>query len=69
MTDYENGINGATGEYLFPAKTDKQIATQAKAIVAGTPFTDPHQMELRSRAELRDQSKVPTAWVDPTNLA
>ena len=69
MADYENGINGATGEYLFPAKTDKQIATQAKAIVAGTPFTDPHQMELRSRAELRDQSKAPAAWVDPTDLA
>lgn len=69
MADYENGINGATGEYLFSTQTDKQIASQAKAIVADTPFTDSHLIELRSRAELRDQSKAPAAWVDPTDLA
>jgi len=70
MTDYDNGINGATGDYLFPIGTDKQIATQAKAIVTGISITDdPHRGELDDRAALRDQSKAPAAWVDPTDLA
>lgn len=69
MADYENGINGATGEYLFPAETEKQIAVQAKAITAKTSIIDPHLIELSKRAELRDPSKAPAAWVDPTDLA
>ncbi len=70
MTDYDNGINGATGDYLFPIGTDKQIATQAKAIVTGISIADdPHRVELDDRAALRNRSMGPAAWVDPTDLA
>lgn len=69
MADYENGINGATGEYLFPSETYKQIANHAREIFGSIPLTDPHLGELHSRADLRDQSRAPAAWVDPTDLA
>lgn len=69
MTDYENGINGATGEYLFPLNSPKQIAEQAKDTLLNISLIDPHRMELSDRSELRNLSKAPKAGVDPTNLA
>jgi hypothetical protein len=69
MANYENGINGATGEYLFPSETDKQIARQARETFASIPFTDPHLIDLHSRADLRDESMGLADWVDPTDLA
>jgi len=69
MADYDNGIHGETGESLFPARTDKQLAAQAREALTGSPAFDPHQAELRERAALRDESKMPAAWVDPTDLA
>lgn len=67
MADHENGINGATGEYLFPQGTPKQIVTEAKKILL--PLSDQHRIELQKRADLKNISKAPAAWVDPTNLA
>ncbi|MDF5723886.1 MAG: C25 family cysteine peptidase [Rhizonema sp. PD37] len=67
MTDsFENGINGATGDYLFPQLSTKEIATIAK----NASTEKQHLNDLKDRArELRDQSKAPAAWVDPTDLA
>jgi Peptidase family C25 len=69
MPDYENGINGSTGEYLFPSGTAQQIADQAKEAFAQiNRFTDPHLSDLRNRSGLRNQIKGTTAGVDPTDL-
>ena len=69
MADYDNGINGETGKYLFPASTDREIATHARETCAQVSITDLHTGELQERANLRDQPKAPAAWVDPTDLA
>jgi hypothetical protein len=69
MADYENGINGATGEYLFPLESTKKIAVQATETLSTIPLTDPHRMELRDRSKLTDKGKGTKAGVDPTNLA
>lgn len=64
--EFENGINGATGDYLFPQPSAKEIAAIAKK----TSIERQHLDDLKDRArELRDQSKAPVAWVDPTDLA
>jgi Peptidase family C25 len=63
MANHENGINGATGAYLFPDHSDKQFAAQARK---NTPS---NAIELGDRAELRNDSKAPAAWIDPTDLA
>lgn len=70
MTDYENGINGATGEYLFVSSTAQQIATQARGAFSQiNRFTDPHLNDLRSRSGLKIESLAPADWVNPTHLA
>jgi hypothetical protein len=69
MADYDNGINGATGDYLFPAYTDKQLADQARGEFSPDSLFDPHLNDLTERASLRDESKHAAAWVDPTDLA
>lgn len=68
MTDYdfENGINGATGEYLFPSETPRKIADIARS----TNIDRSHLNDLKDRNRvLREQAMMPAAWVDPTNLA
>lgn len=65
-TDAENGINGATGEYLFPALGDRHLATQARtALTRRTP----QLTELQNRANLAEQTRAVAAWVDATDLA
>jgi len=64
--EFENGVNGATGEYLFPQATPKEIARIAK----NTPIEKDHLRNLKDRNDkLRLQSKAPAAWVDPKDLA
>lgn len=63
---FENGINGATGDYLFPQPSAQEIA----AIAKNASIENQHLNDLKDRKrELTDQSKAPAAWVDPTDLA
>jgi len=63
----ENGINGSTGDYLFPQLSAKEIAAIAKNAYEESSL---HLNDLKDRARaLRDQAKAPAAWVDPTVLA
>ncbi|MBD2466317.1 C25 family cysteine peptidase [Nostoc sp. FACHB-145] len=65
---FENGINGATGDYLFPQPSAKAISVIAKN--ASISIEKHHLNDLEDRAkQLRHQSKAPAAWVDPTDLA
>ncbi|MEM6838643.1 MAG: C25 family cysteine peptidase [Cyanobacteria bacterium P01_C01_bin.120] len=66
MTNFENGINGATGDYLFPIRPSKTTADIARQ----TSIDKSHLNDLKDRNRaLRQQTKAPAAWVDPANLA
>ena len=66
-SEFENGVNGATGEYLFPKAGSKEIADIAKTTAIEKTF---HLFDLQDRnRELRNQARAPAAWVDPTDLA
>lgn len=69
MTNYENGINGATGEYLFPLESPRKIADKTKQTISDSPLIDPHRIELSDRSKLTDKGKGTKAGVDPTSLA
>jgi hypothetical protein len=63
---FDNGINGATGEYLFPQLTPKEIS----AIAQGTDFDRLHLSDLRTKAkQTREKKKALKAGKDPDNLA
>lgn len=63
--DFENGVNGATGEYLFPQSSVKAIAAVAKTTAPDKPHLD----DLKARARTLRLSQAPAAWVDPSELA
>lgn len=64
--DFDNGINGATGEYLFPQLTPKEIS----AIAQGANFERCHLSDLQDKAkQKREKKKALKAGKDPDNLA
>jgi hypothetical protein len=69
MFDFENGINGATGKYLFPSLSAAEIANIFKADLDRSKNLEAHRNELKERAKLKFDSKAPAAWVDPTDLS
>jgi hypothetical protein len=69
MFDFENGINGATGKYLFPSLSAAEIANIFKADLDRSKDLEAHRNELKERAKLKFDSKAPAAWVDPTDLS
>jgi hypothetical protein len=48
--EFENGVNGATGEYLFPKATPKEIADIAKNTTIET-------FHLNDLKELREENQ------------
>jgi hypothetical protein len=61
-----NGVNGASGEYLLPPMTPRQISE----IAQGEPQDEEHIRELKMWFQIMDQAHLgPKAGIDPTNLA
>jgi hypothetical protein len=61
-----NGLNGATGEYLLPPLTPREIS----AIARGEQLDPKHTQELKQWWERVSQEHfAPQEGVDPTNLA
>ncbi len=61
-----NGINGATGDYLLPPLSAKDIS----ALARGEAIDPKHLQELKYRHGLASQKHLgPRAGIDPTNLA
>jgi len=66
ILDFDNGINGATGEYLFPQLTPKDIS----AIAQGSNFDRFHLSDLKNKVQQkREKKKALKAGKDPDNLA
>lgn len=62
---YFNGVNGATGEYLFPPLRPRELAE-----VAANGVVDPAQAELAQRwARAREPNFAPIAGVNAEDLA
>lgn len=62
---FDNGVNGATGEYLFPQLTPKEIS----AIALGADFAPFHLNDLQNKArQTREKKKALKAGKDPDNL-
>jgi hypothetical protein len=68
--DFDNGVNGATGRYLFPLESNQEIAEHARRLAATAPSRDQHQRDLRQRNDaLRNVGMGPDPLVNPTDLA
>lgn len=64
--DFDNGINGATGEYLFPQLTPRDIS----AIAQGADFGRRHMDDLKEKHQQTcEKKKALKSGKDPDNLA
>jgi hypothetical protein len=60
-----NGLNGATGKYLFPDLTFNQASQAAR----GGKLPSAHLADLRNKKKLGQQEKAVVKGKDPTSLA